>query len=335
MKLSIIIPVYNVEKYIIDCLNSIYQSSVDLSQVEVLCIDDKGNDNSIELVKEYVKNNKIHNLKTLHHEQNKGLSEARNTGINQANGKYICFLDSDDMIEIDKLEKMVDKAIQEDLDILEGNMKEISETNVNIQSGIEGTTRKTTTVLTGDEYFYLSAKNEVYFPMVCGRIYKKEYLKGKFFFQPGLRFEDEEFSPKVIINANRVQYYDTTFYIYRRRDDSITTNITKDTKWVDSYLEIINSLTEFAETIKDKKSYRLLKDRIANFTLSILKNPIAYGTSKENLTEIIKLVKEKKLYKIPQKSKNKLIRLQGYLMQYPRLFIRVYKNKKEWNHGNN
>lgn len=328
MKLSIIIPVYNVEKYIIDCLNSIYQSSADLSQVEVLCIDDKGNDNSIELVKEYVKNNKIHNLNILHHEQNKGLSEARNTGINQANGKYICFLDSDDMIEIDKLEKMVDKAIQEDLDILEGNVREISETKMNIETGVENISRETTNVLTGDEYFYLSTKNGAYFPMAWSRIYKTEYLRNKFIFKPRLKFEDEEFSPKVIISANRVQYYDTTFYIYRRRDDSITTNMTKNNQWVDSYLEIIDSWTAFSEIIKDKKSYEPLQDRIANFTLSILKNPIAYGTSKENLIEIIKLVKEKKLYKIPQKSKNKFIKLQGYFMQYPRLFIRVYKKQK-------
>lgn len=328
MKLSIIVPVYNVEKYIIDCLDSIYQENTDLSQVEVLCIDDKGSDNSIEIIKDYVKKNHIHNLTILYHDKNKGLSEARNTGINQANGKYICFLDSDDMIEMSKLEEMVDKAIEQDLDILEGNMKEISETNINIQSGVEKSARETTKILTGDEYFYLSAKNEMYFPMACSRIYKTGYLKGKFSFKPGLKFEDEEFSPKVIISANRVQYYHTTFYTYRRRDDSITTNMTKDNKWVDSYLEIIDSLTEFSKVIEDKKSYEFLKERIANFTLSLLKNPIAYGTTNENLEQIIKLVKEKKLYKIPQKSKNKLIKLQGYFMQYPKLFIKVYKKQK-------
>lgn len=329
MKLSIIIPVYNVEKYIIDCLDSIYQNEADLNQVEVLCIDDKGNDNSIKLIKEYVKSNKISNLTILYHQQNKGLSEARNTGISQATGKYICFLDSDDMIEMSKLEKMVDKAIAQDLDILEGNMKEVSETKVNIQSGIAESNRDTTNILTGDEYFYISTKSESYFPMACSRIYRSAYLKGKFSFKPGLKFEDEEFSPRVIISANRIQYYDTIFYIYRRRDDSITTNMTKNNQWIDSYLEIMNSLTEFAKTIRDKKSYGPLQDRIANFALSILKNPIAYGTTDENLIEIINLVKEKKLYKIPQKSKNRLIKLQGYLMQYPKLFIRIYKKQKE------
>lgn len=328
MNLSIIIPVYNVEKYIADCLDSIYKSSANLNQVEVLCIDDKGNDNSIEIIKDYRKHNEITNLTILYHDKNKGLSEARNTGISQASGKYICFLDSDDMLEMSQLEEMVNKAIEQDLDILEGNMREVSETKVNIQSGVESISRTTTEVLTGDEYFYTSAKKGIYFPMACSRIYKTEYLKGKFTFRPGLKFEDEEFSPRAIISANRVQYYDRIFYIYRRRDDSITTNMTKNNNWVNSYLEIIGSLTEFSQTITNKESYELLKDRIANLTLSILKNPIAYGASNENLIEIIKLVKEKKLYKIPQKSKNKQIKFQGYFMQYPKIFIKIYKKQK-------
>ena len=84
MELSIIIPVYNVKEYIKECLDSIYQSDVELNKVEVLCIDDKGNDNSIEIVKEYIEEHHIGNLKIIKHSQNKGLSEARNTGMKQA-----------------------------------------------------------------------------------------------------------------------------------------------------------------------------------------------------------------------------------------------------------
>lgn len=328
MKLSIIIPVYNVEKYITECLDSIYQSDADLSQIEVLCIDDRGTDNSIEIIKGYVADNHIENLTILYHDKNKGLSEARNTGINQANGKYICFLDSDDMIEMSNLEEMVDKAIEQDLDILEGNMKEISETSIVIHSGGGICERENTQVLNGDEYFAKCSNKEIYIPMAWSRIYKTEYLKGKFAFRPGLKFEDEEFSPRVIINADRVQYYDTAFYIYRRRDDSITTNMAKNNKWIESYLEIIESLSTFSELIKGKKSYGYLKDRIANLSLSILKNPIAYGASEENLAEIIKLIKEKKIYKIPQKSKDISIKIQGNLMKYPKLFIQIYKKQK-------
>ena len=84
MKLSIIVPVYNVEKYIEECLDSIYNGN--LADFEVLCIDDKGNDLSINIIEKYVEKNKIKNLRIMHHEKNKGLSEARNTGIKHAQG---------------------------------------------------------------------------------------------------------------------------------------------------------------------------------------------------------------------------------------------------------
>jgi len=72
----------------------------------------------------------------------------------------------------------------------------------------------------------------------------------------------------------------------------------------------------------------LLEKRIANFALSILKNPIAYGASSENVEEAIKIVKEQKIYRIPQKNKDIKIKIQGYLMKHPKLFIKFYKRQK-------
>lgn len=326
MKLSIIVPVYNVEKYVKECLDSIYDSNLD--DFEVICIDDKGNDKSIEIIENYINEKEIENLKIIKHDQNKGLSESRNTGINIANGKYICFLDSDDMIVTESLNKLLDEAINYDLDIIEGNLKEIFETDINIESGTNKVKRNSTEILDGDTYFYYMCENLEYFPMSCCRIYKTEYIKEKYKFTPGLKFEDEEFSPRIIINAQKVKYSDLTFYIYRRRDNSITTNMIKSNDWVESYLKIIDKLTQFSETIKGKRSYQCLKDRISNFALSILKNPITYGSTEENLQEIINIVKTKKIYKIPKESKNIKIKIQGYIMKYPNIFIKLYKRRK-------
>lgn len=327
MKVSIVIPVYNVEQYIGECLNSIYNQ--ELTDFEVLCIDDKGNDKSIEKVKCFIRENKITNLKIIEHQENKGLSEARNTGIKEAKGDYICFLDSDDMINANSLNTMVDLAIKNDLDILEANLEEIFETDMKISVlNEQERERKNTEILTGTEYFLKVCKENTFVPMVWCRIYKAKYLlDGKYEFKPNLKFEDEEFSPRAIINADRIQYVDEKFYIYRRRDDSITTNMAKNNKWVDSYLIIINSLDEFSKTIKDEECYYALQNRIGEITLSLYKNPIAYKASKENLEEIIKVVKERKLYKIPRKCKNIFIKIQGFLMRYPRVFIIIYKKK--------
>lgn len=327
MKLSIIIPIYNVEKYIQDCLNSIYDGN--LEDFEVLCIDDKGNDNSIDIVKEYIKEHGINNLTIIEHEKNKGLSEARNTGINLAVGKYVCFLDSDDMVNPRNLNLLVEEAIRENLDIIEGKLEEITETNVKISSGTDKNTVENTEIVDGDTYFYLMYQKSAYFPMACCRIYKLEYIKQpQYKFVPNLQFEDEVFSPRAIINCSRIKYSNLPFYIYRRRDGSITTNIAKSNKWVESYLKIIDNLSNFSKEIANKKSYPFFKSRIENLTLSILKNPIKYQSSKGNLEEIINIVKKNKLYKIPIKSKNILIKIQGYIMKYPNIFIILYKMRE-------
>lgn len=328
MKLSIIIPVYNVEKYIEDCLKSVYDGN--LEDFEVICIDDKGKDESINIVKDYIKKNNISNLTIIEHEKNKGLSEARNTGINHALGKYVCFLDSDDMVNTNNLKLLVEEAIKEDLDIIEGKLEEISETNIKITSGTERNVIQSTNVMDGDTYFATMYEKSLYFPMAWCRIYKLEYIKNSDYrFVPNLQFEDEVFSPKVIINSNRIKYSNLPFYIYRRRDGSITTNIAKSNKWLESYLKIIDNLSDFSKKIINTKSYTFLKSRIENLALSILKNPIKYKSSKENLEEIINIVKKDKLYKIPQKSNNVLIRIQGYIMKYPKIFIILYKMRED------
>ena len=131
MKVSIIVPIYNVEQYIEECLNSIYNQ--ELADFEVLCIDDKGNDKSIEKVRKFVSINNITNLKIIEHNKNKGLSEARNTGIKNAKGKYICFLDSDDMLIKGGLKQLIEQAEKNDLDIIEGRIEEKYETKFKIE----------------------------------------------------------------------------------------------------------------------------------------------------------------------------------------------------------
>ena len=322
MKVSIIIPVYNVENYIMDCLNSLYDGN--LCDFEVICVDDRGKDKSISIIKKYVKENKITNLTIIKHDKNKGLSEARNTGIKIAKGEYIVFVDSDDMVNAKNLNDIIDYAKTNNLDVVEGEIEEIYETDLNIKSKESKKNRENTIILNGDEYFSECCKKAEYIPMVWCRAYKTDYIKGNYFFIPNLKFEDEEFSPRVIINAKKIQYLNKEIYIYRRRDDSITTAMIKDLNWIDHYIIIINNLLKYLETISNKISYFALNDRIANLTLSLLKNPIAYNATEENLNHIINIVKEKKLYKIPLKSKNILIKVQGFLMKYPRLFVRLY-----------
>lgn len=331
MRISIIVPIYNVEQYIEECLDSIYNQN--LTDFEVICIDDRGRDKSIQKVQEYVEKNNIKNLQIIEHSQNKGLSEARNTGINNAKGKYICFLDSDDKLEKGGIAQLLKKAEEEDLDIVEGKVVELFETKCNIELGTNLLNRKDSKIMNGDEYFSNTIKNNEYLTSAWCRIFKKELLENKVYFMPGIKFEDEEFSPRAIIPANRVQYLNIPFYIYRRRDNSITTDMFKDDKWYTSYRKIIDSLEEYAKKIENKKSYVCLKNRIGQLALSVLKNPIAYGASQSQIEKIIIEVKKEKLYRIPMKSKSIFIKCQGFFMMFPKLFIILY-GKREKNGKN-
>lgn len=331
MRISIIVPIYNVEQYIEECLDSIYNQN--LTDFEVLCIDDRGRDKSIQKVQEYVEKNNIKNLQIIEHSQNKGLSEARNTGINNAKGKYICFLDSDDKLEKGGIAQLLKKAEEEDLDIVEGKVVELFETKCNIELGTNLLNRKDSKIMNGDQYFSNTIKNNEYLTSAWCRIFKKELLENKVYFMPGIKFEDEEFSPRAIIPANRVQYLNIPFYIYRRRDNSITTDMFKDDKWYTSYMKIIDSLEEYAKKIENKKSYVCLKNRIGQLALSVLKNPIAYCASQSQIEKIIIEVKKEKLYRIPMKSKSIFIKCQGFFMMFPKLFIILY-GKREKNGKN-
>lgn len=95
--ISVIVPIYNVQNYIAECLESIISQTY--RDLEIICVDDCGLDNSISIVKKYMK--KDDRIKLVHHEENQGLGGARNTGISVANGEYIYFMDSDDKIERD------------------------------------------------------------------------------------------------------------------------------------------------------------------------------------------------------------------------------------------
>lgn len=106
MKISIIVPVYNVEQYLAECLESLV--SQDMSDYEIICIEDCSEDNSMSILKEYAQ--KYSNIKIIRHTTNKGLSAARNSGIKAARGEYLQFVDSDDMLVKGACKKLYNNA---------------------------------------------------------------------------------------------------------------------------------------------------------------------------------------------------------------------------------
>lgn len=220
-KVSIIIPVYNVAEYIEKCLYSvIQQKTVDL---ECILIDDCGTDNSIEIAEKIINHYKGPiSFKLLHHDHNRGLSAARNTGINTATGDYVFFLDSDDEISENAIEILLSEAQEQpNVEIVVGNMH--SEPHDDYYE------------LKPDNYPYRITSNhqirEAFFCnqplipiMACNKLIRRDFiLKNKLFFKEGIIHEDELWIFYVINYINSVSLINKYTYLRYKRPHSITT----------------------------------------------------------------------------------------------------------------
>ena len=216
LKLSIIIPIYNVEKYIGTTIESIYRQNLSNEEFEVILINDGSTDNSLKIINELsIKYNNIIVLT----QENQGPSIARNKGISIAKGEYIHFMDSDDIVMDSTLQKMLNTAIEYQLDILKGDYTRAS--NLDIEKGIKPIKQEVTYKLkTGEEGFI--DDNDPMYCYIWMHLFKREFLLNNnlFFINIGC-FEDTAFIAHTYLKAKRYMAITHIFYIYRRHDSSI------------------------------------------------------------------------------------------------------------------
>lgn len=236
MKFSVIIPVYNVEKYLRDCLDSVLAQSY--TDWEAVCVDDGSTDSSLEIVKEY--NAKDRRIKVIH-KDNGGLSSARNAGIKAAQGEYLIFLDSDDWISEQLLEKVADVTKGEDLICFSGVKYFEADKSF---SAVEHLSPAED--LTGMQYFdrYSMDLKELHFDCTVSRAYRRDYLiESGLLFKVGRLHEDFLFTPQACWYAKRVRVIDECLYYYRIRPGSITTSA--NSKGYFDYIQSNNELAAF------------------------------------------------------------------------------------------
>lgn len=218
MKLSIIIPVYNVESYLRECLDSII--SQDFDETEIICIEDCSTDSSLQILCEYVK--KDNRVKIIQHPVNKGLSAARNTGIQAAVGEYIQFVDSDDILVADACNRLYVYAKEKDADIVYFNMKFLNDEKNNLVRKKQ-MNKEYPGVYTGIELFCMFQENGPPKPEAWRQIIRREYLiKNNLFFHEGIIHEDLLFSFMAAMRAERACDLNLELYIYRQRTGSIS-----------------------------------------------------------------------------------------------------------------
>ena len=227
MVLSIIVPLYNVEKYIADCLNSIYNQEISETKFEVICIDDYSPDNSKEIVKDHQKTHT--NLRLIEHEVNKGLGGARNTGIKEAKGDYVWFIDSDDTIEDNCLSKIF-ITLEKIPDTLLFNYNEWNPLkNLKLKTFVFDDSDKLNGIEFIDKYF---DSGFVYHLGYVWRmiIKRKLIIENKLKFPENTWGEDTAFFPAAIIFSNSVISTNESFYNYRLNLNSATNTLKHEKK---------------------------------------------------------------------------------------------------------
>ena len=220
--LSIIIPVYNVEKYIRACIDSVFRQNLKDDSFEVIIVDDGSEDGSIGLIEDIIDQ---HSNISVVSQANQGLSSARNTGLKNAIGRYVLFLDSDDLLIDGCLSELIISADNYSVDLLIADFVKLSDQEIESYSSIVNHSCQPL-VLNGREAFihYLNP-SQCY---VWRALYQKSFLeKNNIIFIPGIYFEDIPFTIECYLKIEKALLYPLKFYIYRQHPNSIVSSVNK------------------------------------------------------------------------------------------------------------
>ncbi len=225
IKVSVIIPAYNVEEYIGECIDSVLNNS--LKDIEIIVINDGSTDKTAEIIAEYAKKDKRINAKS---KENGGLSSARNAGIEAASGEYLLFVDSDDYLEPQAIEYLYCEAKANRLDQLFFCARSFLDgVDAESASNIGNYERNAVYdgVMTGREFFVKMSKNADFKPSACLQIVRRDLLgENGIKFVEGIFYEDNPFTVQCLFFADRVRYDNINLYNRRIRRNSVMTGIT-------------------------------------------------------------------------------------------------------------
>lgn len=223
--ISVIIPVYNVEAYLEECIESLRNQS--LKEIEMIFINDGSRDNSLSILEKYKKIDK--RIKIIN-QTNSGPSNARNRGLQIAKGEYISFIDSDDWIDLEMFKEMYDNAKTNNSDVVICDMKMIGEDNELYIKGMQDN-RKIFNKKEIREIIYTSLLSNSQFNSMANKIYRKEIIKNnnikldsKIFYA-----EDWLLNMEFFKYCTKVTYINKCFYFYRRGHESSSSGYKDDT----------------------------------------------------------------------------------------------------------
>lgn len=261
-KVSVIVPVYNVEKWLTRCLNSIL--SQDFDSFEVLLVDDGSTDNSAKVCKAFSSSDS--RIKYFYKE-NGGLSDARNYGIRKAKGTYIVFIDSDDYIKKDYLFSLYNSITKTNSEVAICGFDWVDE-NDNILYNVSLENIEDRKIISGRELLKDVFKKEGYaFVVAWNKMYKKSIFDNGIIFPKGRLFEDEFINYELFWNVKKVVLIDKRLYAYVQRNGSIK-NSKLTLKKISDFNELNILRTSFYKK-KNRELYHLANQAYRNWIVSI------------------------------------------------------------------
>ena len=247
---SIIVPVYNSGLYLEDCLQSIIDQTHSL--LEIILINDGSTDNSSEIMNSYARKDKRIVIVS---QSNKGVSAARNAGLTVAKGDYVLFVDSDDTIRNDAVEKLCKQAVETGADIVIGNVYFCFQDGKQIRYFKNITEFSQQPLISGEQCFSQLTRKFIFPPLVYLYFSKRSFLqKRRLFFEEGIVHEDELWCVKTLIFAKHVSVMDFYHYYYYERNGSIMHSNNKAYR-VRSFFEVAKALESLASELFDKQKF--------------------------------------------------------------------------------
>lgn len=321
MLLSIVIPFYHVEAYIGACLERV--ARLPREECEVLMVDDCGTDDCARIARSFAQAHD--NFRVIRRAQNGGLSAARNTGLAQAAGEYVYFLDSDDLPEADELLALAWEASAQRLDVAKARFVFFDDETGEQTPGpaIPGTG-----VTEGGALFAGQCRAGLYEPMVWQCVFRRAFLEEIGLTMPeGLLFEDELFQAPALMRARRAAAFERVILRYRQRQGSIMASFSKSSRWCASYLEVCRRLSALAQVQPHGEAKAALERRIGQIALSVAKNIPAYHLPPDIAREadLFLRLHRAELAGYALRSGDAFVAAQGVLLRVsPAAFMRLY-----------
>lgn len=249
MKLSIIVPVYGVANYLCKCIDSLLEQ--DIEDYEIILVDDGSPDECPNICDEYAEKNT--NIKAIHQE-NKGLSEARNTGTRVAQGNYIMYVDSDDYLQPNVLGALMEQVKRDQLDVLRFRYQNVRESGEAFAPYKDMTNYNDYSSIPTDGLTFLNERMGT--QCYAWQFLLKTELALKELFTRGIYFEDTDWTPRMLLRAKRVASTDLVVYNYLWREGSITLSqkdIAKQRKQLQDKMGLLERLNQWGNQVSDRR----------------------------------------------------------------------------------